>query len=312
MNLINRYHLVSCSTQTHSKKNIKSLINNKNTSLKNIKIDEPQCNIKTNIRISSNLKGKKIINKRKIIEIYNSIYNNYIFSKDKDDNSKKNIVNENHKKGEISLSFEGNDSKNQIVLHKLDFTKSNNLRTFKKIPNNNEKKNDNCKYPLLSKKKCELLPIYNVRKILKNHNNSLLSRNNGNDNFYNYEKTNINSKNEYNEDFPTITKRNKNTGTFDSTDIKKENDKIIKDLFSKNCLNRIKINKKIIKINVFNKNMFSHNHSRQINNRLFIQKRILDNNYTKIPSEIRAIKKKVKKLYNHNRTSCNMILSNEY
>ena len=310
MNLFNIHRLVSCSTQTHSKKNIKNIRINKNPSFKNIKIDDSQFyNIKINNRYSSNLKGKKIIKKKRILELYNNLYNNNDLSQDKSDNSKKNIINENHKKGEISLSFGGNDSLNKIVLNKIDFIKKHSFRILKKYPNNSKNRNDEeCEYPLLNKNK---LPLYKVKKILKDNNN-ILYRYNDNfmeyNNLYNYEKTN--------EDFPIIAQGTKRTNTFDSIDIKKENDEIINDLFRKACLSKKKIDKKIIKINLFNKYFFpfknENNYGRQVNNKFFIKRKIIDNHYPKLPTEIKAIKNKVKKLYNHNRTSDNIGLSNEY
>ena len=318
MNLFNKNHFVSCSTQTNE--NSKKLKNNRIPSLKNIrlKIEEPLFNIKINNKASSQLKGKKVLKKRKIIDIYNNIYynSNNGLSTEKKDNKKKNRIKYNkHNKGEIALSFGEKDSENKMNINDFDIIRKYNFKIIKKLPSNDLNNiNDNVLYNTETYE----LPLYNLSKILKNKNrNNLFEHSN-----YYYEdiKTNnnnninnINYKDRYKENFPIIVKNN-----FDSTDIRKENENIINDLFRRDCLNKKKISKKLIKINIFNKN--SLNKQKNLNNYLsfgkkfFNNKDIIENSNIKMNTEINYIKHKVRQLYkfNHNKTSDHMALSNDY
>jgi hypothetical protein len=322
-NVILKHRLVSCSTQTHSKENIKNFKNKRMPSLKDLKLKINNFqffnNNDINYKISNNLKGKKILKKKKILDIYNSLYNsNSILSTEKKENQKINHNKSKHKKGEIALSFTGNDSLNKIIITEMNIIKKNNFQIYKKIPDNISNINEN-KYPLLNKQIYKL-PLYNVRKILTNNmnKNNLLNCHNNNDNeqLNKFEDLKVNSES-IKENFPLIT-NNKN---FDSTDIKKENQKILKDLFKRNCLNKKKINKNILRYNCLNKRAFDGN---KLYNLMTQENNKYNNNNTKdliesnigikINTELNSIKNKAKKLFiiNHNKTSDNMILSNDF
>ena len=322
-NVILKHRLVSCSTQIHSKENIKNFKNKRMPSLKDLKLKISNFqffnNNDINYKISNNLKGKKILKKKKILDIYNSLYNsNSILSTEKKENQKINHNKSKHKKGEIALSFAGNDSINKIIITEMNNIKKNNFQIYKKIPDNNSNISEK-KYPLLNKQIYKL-PLYNVRKILTNNmnkNNLLNSNNNANDNeqFNKFEDLKVNSES-IKDNFPLITNNN-----FDSTDIKKENQKILKDLFKRNCLNKKKINKNILRYNCLNKRAFDgnklYNLMTQENNKFNINntKYLIESSIgIKINTELNSIKNKAKKLFiiNHNKTSDNMILSNDF
>ena len=322
-NVIFKHRLVSCSTQTHSKENIKNLKINRIPSLKDLKLKINNFqffnNNDINYKISNNLKGKKILKKKKILDIYNSLYNsNSILLPEKKENKKINNNISKRKKGEIALSFAGNDSLNKIIITEMNNIKKNNFRIYKKIPDNISNIIEK-KYPLLNKQIYKL-PLYNVRKILTNNmnkNNLLNSHINNNDNeqFNKIEDIKVNSES-IKDNFPLIT-NNKN---FDSTDIKKENQKILKDLFKRNCLNKKKINKNILRYNCLNKKAFDgnklYNFMTQENNKFNNNtKDLIETNIgIQINTELNSIKNKVKKLFiiNHNKTSDNMIVSNDF
>lgn len=322
-NVISKHRLVSCSTQTHSKENIKNLKINRIPSLKDLKLKINNFqffnNNDSNYKISNNLKGKKILKKKKILDIYNSLYNsNSILLPEKKENKKINNNISKRKKGEIALSFAGNDSLNKIIITEMNNIKKNNFRIYKKIPDNISNIIEK-KYPLLNKQIYKL-PLYNVRKILTNNmnkNNLLNSHINNNDNeqFNKIEDIKVNSES-IKDNFPLIT-NNKN---FDSTDIKKENQKILKDLFKRNCLNKKKINKNILRYNCLNKKAFDgnklYNFMTQENNKFNNNtKDLIETNIgIQINTELNSIKNKVKKLFiiNHNKTSDNMIVSNDF
>ena len=310
MNIVNKHRLVSCSTQTHSKNDIKILKINRVPSLKNIKlkIDNFSNNKENKNIISNRLKGKKVLKKKKLLDIYNSLYNHTAFSPQKKENSK--IINneiKNHKKGEISLSLGEKESINKIIITEFNVSKKNNFRIIKKL--NPKNRND---YPLINNQTYKL-PLYNVRKILKNNHKNYLLYNNDEHNIY--EDLNLNQNNmNYKEDLPIISKNNTN---FDSTDIRKENEKIIKDLFRRNIINKKKINKKIFKINYFNKQVFEGKKISDFfyreKNQYFDNKDSNDSNKLfNIHTEIKSIKKNIKKLYSHNKTSENMIIPNNF
>lgn len=313
MNVNIKHRLVSCSTQTNSKKNIKNLKNSRVPSLKNIrlKLDNfPFYNNDNNYKITNNLKGKKVLKKKKLLDIYNILYNSKsILSPDKKEIKKEipklnNNKNKN-KKGEIAISFEGADSSNKIIITEMNNNKKNNFRIYKKLQDNSNNIIEN-KYPLLNKPIYKL-PLYNVRKILTNNmeKNNLLYNNNE---LYNkYEDSKINSDS-INENFPII----QNNNNFDSTDIKKENAKILSDLFKRNCINKKKINKKILKTNYFSKKKLDENKLynciTQENNKFFKNKDFFESN------ELNSIKNKARKLFikKNNKTSENMVLSNDF
>jgi len=334
MNLVSKHRLVSCSTQTQTQtqtqsvKDIKIKKKNRIPSLKNIKLklDQlPYFNIPNNNRIPSHLKGKKVLKKKKLLDIYNNLYNNKnAFSQGKKENEKNNSKNNKHKKGAIALSFGGTESFNKIILSELNSNnKKNNFRIFKKINNkilNILNNNDDDKYPLLNRPVYEL-PLYNVSKILKNNNNNIkriVYRNNDDEKIKQnnvYEDININNNYYINckEEFPLIMQTSNN---FDSTDIKKDNEIILKDLFRKNCYNKKKTNKKLIKIHCFNKSIFNdkkiYNCATQENNKPFNENDLIKSKIgKKLNTDINCIKVKVKvkKLsnYNHNRTTDNII-----
>ena len=322
-NVIFKHRLVSCSTQTHSKENIKNLKNNRIPSLKDLQLKINNFQIfnsnDINYKISNNLKGKKILKKKKILDIYNSLYNsNSILTSGKKENKKINNNICKRKKGEIALSFAGNHSLNKIIITEMNNIKKNNFRIYKKIPDNISNIFEK-KYPLLNKPIYKL-PLYNVRKILTNNmnkNNLLNSNNNANDNeqFNKFEDLKVNSES-IKDNFPLITNNN-----FDSTDIKKENQKILKDLFKRNCLNKKKINKNILRYNCLNKRAFDgnkfYNFMTQENNKFNNNnaKDLIESNIgIQINTELNSIKNKAKKLFiiNHNKTSDNMILSNDF
>ena len=313
MNVNIKHRLVSCSTQTNSKKNIKNLKNSRVPSLKNIrlKLDNfPFYNNDNNYKITNNLKGKKVLKKKKLLDIYNILYNSKsILSPDKKEIKKEipklnNNKNKN-KKGEIAISFEGADSSNKIIITEMNNNKKNNFRIYKKLQDNSNNIIEN-KYPLLNKPIYKL-PLYNVRKILTNNmeKNNLLYNNNE---LYNkYEDSKINSDS-IKENFPII----QNNNNFDSTDIKKENAKILSDLFKRNCINKKKINKKILKTNYFSKKKLDENKLynciTQENNKFFKNKDFFESN------ELNSIKNKARKLFikKNNKTSENMVLSNDF
>ena len=314
MNVNIKHRLVSCSTQTNSKKNIKNLKNSRVPSLKNIrlKLDNfPFYNNDNNYKITNNLKGKKVLKKKKLLDIYNILYNSKsILSPDKKEIKKEipklnNNKNKN-KKGEIAISFEGADSSNKIIITEMNNNKKNNFRIYKKLQDNNSNNIIENKYPLLNKPIYKL-PLYNVRKILTNNmeKNNLLYNNNE---LYNkYEDSKINSDS-IKENFPII----QNNNNFDSTDIKKENAKILSDLFKRNCINKKKINKKILKTNYFSKKKLDENKLynciTQENNKFFKNKDFFESN------ELNSIKNKARKLFikKNNKTSENMVLSNDF
>ena len=275
-------------------------------------------NIEVEYKKSNNLKGKKILKKKKILELYNNLYNsnNSILSPKKKEEQKMNSNIRKHKKGEIALSFTGNDTLNKIIITEMNNIKKNNFRIYKKVPDNISNIFEN-KYQLLNKQIYKL-PLYNVKKILtdninKNHS---LYKNNDSEKINKFEDLKINSDN-FKNSFPIIP-NNKN---FDSTDIKKENDKILKDLFKRNCLNRKKINKNILRINCLNKRAFEgnkmYNYFTQENNQCYninTNDLLETNNGIQINTELKILKNRAKKLFifNHNKTSDNMILSNEF
>lgn len=321
MNIIYKHRLVSCSTQTHSKENIRHR-KSKMPSFKNLrlKIDNSLLSNIDGCQISNNLKGKKVLKKKKVLDIYNSIYNNknFLFFEKIENRLEHNNKNNKHKKGEIALSFCGGDkSLNKKMIDKFNSVKTNDCRIFTKYPDKNsnniivnkEKKNKEKKenkYRLINKQVYDL-PLYNVSKILTNtHNkNSLLYNNMESSNCFD------NSKNI--DKFPIIFQKN----DFDSTDIKKENDKILKNLFRSNCINKKKINKDILKMKCFNRNIFDKNKLFNCitkDNHIFFNNNLIESNLGKIYNEIKSIKKKVKKIskYSHNKTSDNLVLSNEY
>ena len=315
MNIINKHRLVSCSTQTHSKKEIKILKNNRVPSLKNIKlkIDNSPFNNKENKNIISNhLKGKKVLKKKKILDVYNSLYNHSALSPEKKNNSK--IINnkiKNHKKGEISLSLGVQESINNIIITEFNIAKKNNYRIIKKLPPNISNRNE---YPLINNQTYGL-PLYNVRKLLKNNLNQNHILYNKKDEHKINEDLNLNQNNiNYKEDLPIISKNNTN---FDSIDIRKENEKIIRDLFRRNCVYKKKINKKILKMNIFKKQVLEE---KKISNLLYREKNQYSNSKDSkdsfkgfnINTEIKYIKKNIKKLYNHNKTSDNMLPKNNF
>ena len=310
MNLVSKHRLVSCSTQTQSEKKIKVKEKDRIPSLKNIKLrlDQlPYYNNQNNKRIPSLLKGKKVLKKKKILDLYNNLYNSKeIFTPDKKINLSNNSNNNKHNKGEIALSFGVKESPNQIIINGLNFNKKNNFRIIKKRLNYNDEK---C--PLLNNQVYEL-PLYNVSKVLKNKR-MIIYRNNNKEqnNIYQEIKINHHYNTKCKEEFPIITQ---NSNNFDSTEIKRDNDKILKDLFRKNCIINKKLNKKKVRQNFFKKsildnkkldNCFTQEKSKIYNDNNLIKSKI----NKKTTPKINCIKNKAKKLYNfkHNRTTDNII-----
>ncbi len=152
---------------------------------------------------------------------------------------------------------------------------------------------------ILLNKKTFKLPLYNVKKLLYKRNENYLAEKTNDD----LKTNNINYKDKSKDNFPFISKNN-----FDSTDI---------NLFRRNCLNkRRKINKKMIKIKIFDKNYYNNkkklNYCLSYGKQFFNNKELIQSSSIKMNTEINNIKNKVKQLYNRNNTSDNMALSNDY
>ena len=325
---------ISCSTQTqiNSAKNKNKMKKLRLPSYKdiNLKIDSPSINN----QILNQLRGKKILKKNNLIELYNNLYTFNNNSKEKNCISIK-IQNNRNKQGEISLSFGKSNSRFENELNPFHMNKNDNFRILKKISSHNKNNKNNKSYDdknLLLTKKLFKLPQYNVKKILKsNVKDDLLSENDifndktlsPNKKYLNEEdKTNIFSYINYKEsiskeNFPKIANNNR----FElSNDIKKDFEEI-SNVFRRYNSNKKRIDNALQKIKNFNKNNLLQKNpynqrfddSKKIFNKIDLK--ILKNNKNRkniSPTfmEKNLIKQKIKKVianFSHNNTDDNMI-----
>ena len=254
-----------------------------------------------------------MLKKKKILDLYNNLYNSKeIFSPDKKINLSNNSNNNKHNKGEIALSFGVKESPNQIIINGLNFNKKNNFRIIKKRLNYNLSHNNDEKCPLLNNQVYEL-PLYNVSKVLKNKR-MIIYRNNNKEqnNIYQEIKINHHYNTKCKEEFPIITQ---NSNNFDSTQIKRDNDKILKDLFRKNCIINKKLNKKNVRQNFFKKSILDnkkiYNYFTQEKSKIYNENDLIKYKISqKLSTEINCIKSnKSNKInnFNHNKTTDNII-----
>jgi hypothetical protein len=309
MNTLNKNHLVSCYTQTPTNKKVKKLNNYRVPSLKSIKLKIDQTIVNEN-KNQNQLKGKKIIKKKKLIDIYNKLYNNNLITQYKIKEKKIFTKQNKHKKGQIALSFGENESENKIIKNDCDIIKKTNYKMYTKYKTYNSNKNmKNLKQILLTNETYKL-PIYKVRKILYKRNDQYLSEHSNEDNKTNNINCHINYKDKCKKNLPIITKNK-----FDSADVKKENEDTLNNLFRTNCLKkRIKINQNLLTINFKNNsnNKKKLKYCLSYGKKLFKKKDLMENNINKISTEINYIKNKVRQLYYHDKTSDNIALSNDY
>lgn len=267
-------NFISCSTQTqtqtNSDRNENKIKKIKLPSYKDLKlkIDGPSINT----RILNQLRGKKILKKNNLIELYNNIYTYNNNSKEKDNISIK-IQNNRNKQGEISLSFGKSNSLFENGLNKFHIKKKDSLRVLKKISSNNKNNKSNKSYDdknFLLTKKLFKLPQYNVKKILKSNVKDYYLNENDIFNFRSLspnqkylndeDKTNILSYINYKEkiakeSFPKI--KNNNNKFELSNDIKKDFEEI-SNVFRRNSSNKKRIDNALLRINNFNKNNMLH------------------------------------------------------
>jgi hypothetical protein len=235
-NILNKRLLISCSTQTNVK-NKKSL-RNRVTSCTNIKLklDQSPSNNQFNNRIvSSHFKGKKLSKKKKKLDLYNNLFSNNNKLTEKDDFSHK-IKNAKHENGKFTLLFGGYESNNKPVIN------GHKLNILRKISMNNINNNiifDNKEL----KKRLIKLPIYNIKKLLNkknillnglSNNNTKTCENNNMKSLYEAVKTNFKEK-LVNENFPMILNKEKNMNS--CTDIKRNNNDIINNIFKRKLFN---------------------------------------------------------------------------
>ena len=293
---------ISCSTQTqiNSAKNKNKMKKLRLPSYKdiNLKIDSPSINN----QILNQLRGKKILKKNNLIELYNNLYTFNNNSKEKNCISIK-IQNNRNKQGEISLSFGKSNSRFENELNPFHMNKNDNFRILKKISSHNKNNKNNKSYDdknLLLTKKLFKLPQYNVKKILKsNVKDDFLSENDifndktisPNKKYLKEEdKTNIFSYINYKEsiskeNFPKIANNNR----FELKNFNKNN------LLQKNPYNqRFDDSKKIF--NKIDLKILKNNKNRKNISPTFMEKNL--------------IKQKIKKVianFSHNNTDDNMI-----
>ena len=299
-NILNKRLLISCSTQTNVK-NKKSL-RNRVTSCTNIKLklDQSPSNNQFNNRIvSSHFKGKKLSKKKKKFDLYNNLYSNSNKLNEKDDFSLR-IKNTKHKNGKFTLLFAGYEQNNRPVINGY---KLNILRKISMNNINNDIIFDNKEI----KKRLFKLPIYNVKKLLNkqnmllnglsNNNIKTCENNNNMKSLYEVVKTNYKGK-LINENFPIILNKKKNMNS--CTDIKKDHNDIINNIFKRKLFN----NKTDLK-NHYSKN-YNYNYNSKENkmpnclsyeNRNTINKNeaFHTNVVTRNPTEINQFKNKVNK-----------------
>ena len=326
---------ISCSTQTqtNSAKNKNKIKKLRLPSYKDIKlkIDCPSINA----QILNQLRGKKILKKNNLIELYNNLYTFNNILKEKDNISIK-IQNNRNKQGEISLSFGKSNSHFENEINHLHIKKKDNFRNLKKISSNNKNNKNNKSYDeknLLLTKKLFKLPQYNVKKILiSNVKGDFLSENDTfndkslspNPKYLNEDdKTNILSNINYKENIakeslPKIT--NSNNRFKLPNDIKKGFEEI-SNVFRRYSSNKKRIDNALLKIKNFNKNNLLHKNpynqrfddSKKIFNKIDLN--ILKNNNNRrniSPTlmEKNLIKQKIKKVianFNHNNTDDNIL-----
>ena len=326
---------ISCSTQTqtNSAKNKNKVKKIRLPSYKDIKlkIDTPSINN----QILNQLRGKKILKKNNLIELYNNLYTFNNISKEKDNISIK-MANNRNKQGEISLSFGKSKTNFGNEINNLHFEKKDNFRILKKISSNNKNNKNNKSYDdknLLLTKKLFKLPQYNVKKILKSNVKYDFSSENDTFNdktlslkqkYLNEEdKTNILSYINYKENiskesFPKIISNNNNFEL--SNDIKKDFEEI-SNVFRRYSSNKKRIDNAFLKIKHFNKNNLLHKNpynqrfddSKKIFNKIDYKFLNINKNRKNISPtfmEKNLIKHKIKKVidnFNHNNTDDNMI-----
>ena len=235
-NILNKRLLISCSTQTNVK-NKKSL-RNRVTSCTNIKLkldQSPSINQFNNRIISSHFKGKKISKKKKKLDLYNNLFSNNNKLTEKDDFSHR-IKNAKHENGKFTLLFGGYESNNKPVINGYK------LNILRKISMNNINNNiifDNKEL----KKRLIKLPIYNIKKLLNkkkillnglSNNNIKTCENNNMKSLYEAVKTSYKEK-LVNENFPIILNKKKNMNS--CTDIKRNNNDIINNIFKRKLFN---------------------------------------------------------------------------
>jgi len=326
---------ISCSTQTQtsSAKNENKIKKIRLPSYKDIKLKIEGPSINT--RILSQLRGKKILKKNNLIELYNNLYTFNNISKEKDSLSIK-VQNNRNKQGEISLSFGISNSHFENELNQLHVKKKDNFRIFKKLSANNKNNKNNKSYDdknLLLTKKLFKLPQYNVKKILKsnikddflNENDTFYDKSLSPNQKYLYEedKANILSYINYKENivkesFPKII--NNNNKFESSNDIKKDYEEM-SNVFRRYNSNRKRIDNGLVKIKNFNKNNLLNKNpynqriddSQKIFNKINLK--ILNSNKNRNISpklmEKNLIKKKIKKVIanlNHNNTNDNNMI----
>ena len=331
-------NFISCSTQTqtNSAKNENKVKKTRLASYKDIKLKIDTPSIKN--QILNQLRGKKILKKNNLIELYNNLYTFNNISKEKDNISIK-IKNNRNKKGEISLSFGASKTNFGNEINHLHFKKIDNFRILKKISSNNKNKKNNKSYDeknLLLTKKLFKLPQYNLKKILKsNVKDDFPNENNAfNDKtlslkqkYLNEEdKTNILSYINYKENipkesFPKITNNNNKLEL--SNEIKKNYEEI-SNVFRRYSSNKKRIDNALLKIKHFNKNNLLHKNpynqrfvdSKKIFNKIDLKFLNINKNRKNISPtfmEKNMIKHKIKKVidnFSHNNTDDNIIKLN--
>ena len=326
---------ISCSTQTqtNSAKNNNKIKKIRLPSYKdiNLKIDSPSINN----QILNQLRGKKILKKNNLVELYNNLYTFDNNSKEKNNISIK-IQNNRNKQGEISLSFGKSNSHFENEINHLHTKKKDNFRILKKISSNNKNNKNNKSYDdknLLLTKKLFKLPQYNVKKILKsNVKDDFVSENDtfndkslsSNQKYLNEEdKSNIFSYINYKESivkerFPKIA--NSNNRFELSNDIKKEFEDIT-NVFRRYNSNKKRIDDALLKIKNFNKNNLLHKNpynqrfddSKKIFNKIDLNILKINKNRKNISPtlmEKNLIRQKIRKVidnFSHNNTDDNMI-----
>jgi len=300
-NILNKRLLISCSTQTNVKN--KKSMRNRVTSCTNIKLkldQSPSNNQFHNRIVSSHFKGKKLSKKKKKFDLYNNLYSNNNKLNEKDDFSLK-IKNTKHKNGKFTLLFAGYETNNKPVINGY---KLNILRKISMNNVNNDIIFDNKEI----KKRFIKMPIYNVKKLLNkknillnglSNNNIKTCENNNMQSLYEVVKTNYKDK-IVNGNFPLILNKKKNMKS--CTDIKKNNNDIINNIFKRKLFN----NQSDLKIQYSKNYDYNYNYNSKQNrmpNCLSYENRnIMNKNeafhtnvVTRNPTEINLFKYKVNK-----------------
>jgi hypothetical protein len=266
-----------------------------------LKLDQSPSNNQFNNRIvSSHFKGKKLSKKKKKLDLYNNLFSNNNKLTEKEDFSLR-IKNSKHKNGKLTLLFAGYESNNKPVINGY---KLNILRKISMNKINNDIIFDNKEI----KKKLIKLPIYNIKKLLNkknillnglSNNNIKTCENNNMKSLYEAVKTNFKEK-LVNENFPIILNKKKNMNS--CTDIKRNNNDIINNIFKRKLFN----NKTDLKVQ-YSKNL-NYNYNIKLNkipNCLSYESRnIIKKNDTfhtnevmRNPTEINLFKYKVNKKF---------------